>query len=98
MIRRPPRSTLFPYTTLFRSELVSSLRDVDHVVVFDDDTADRLIASLRPHVNPKRTDYTAETVPEVGAESAGRGTVAVARSTKKLLRRVPRSRNVQHIP
>src|SRR3712207_7320456 len=25
MIRRPPRSTLFPYTTLFRSELVSAL-------------------------------------------------------------------------
>src|SRR5258705_4859585 len=24
MIRRPPRSTLFPYTTLFRSPLVSS--------------------------------------------------------------------------
>src|SRR3712207_7790837 len=24
MIRRPPRSTLFPYTTLFRSELLSS--------------------------------------------------------------------------
>src|SRR3712207_7594084 len=25
MIRRPPRSTLFPYTTLFRSELLCSL-------------------------------------------------------------------------
>src|SRR3712207_8003294 len=25
MIRRPPRSTLFPYTTLFRSEAVCSL-------------------------------------------------------------------------
>src|SRR2546430_17743516 len=25
MIRRPPRSTLFPYTTLFRSSRVSSL-------------------------------------------------------------------------
>ena len=24
MIRRPPRSTLFPYTTLFRSHLISS--------------------------------------------------------------------------
>src|SRR5947209_15993581 len=24
MIRRPPRSTLFPYTTLFRSELTAS--------------------------------------------------------------------------
>src|SRR3712207_8392445 len=26
MIRRPPRSTLFPYTTLFRSELPHALR------------------------------------------------------------------------
>src|SRR2546427_3070188 len=25
MIRRPPRSTLFPYTTLFRSELIKRL-------------------------------------------------------------------------
>src|SRR2546426_7795332 len=25
MIRRPPRSTLFPYTTLFRSDLVSAI-------------------------------------------------------------------------
>src|SRR3712207_7799487 len=26
MIRRPPRSTLFPYTTLFRSQVVELLR------------------------------------------------------------------------
>src|SRR2546430_15907279 len=26
MIRRPPRSTLFPYTTLFRSQLRNALR------------------------------------------------------------------------
>src|SRR5256884_5442943 len=26
MIRRPPRSTLFPYTTLFRSHVVAGLR------------------------------------------------------------------------
>src|SRR5437667_1548471 len=31
MIRRPPRSTLFPYTTLFRSEVPSR----DHGVVGD---------------------------------------------------------------
>src|SRR2546422_8453355 len=31
MIRRPPRSTLFPYTTLFRSALVVE-RDQDHAV------------------------------------------------------------------
>src|SRR2546422_2479209 len=29
MIRRPPRSTLFPYTTLFRSLLLLSTRAVD---------------------------------------------------------------------
>src|SRR2546430_5402459 len=27
MIRRPPRSTLFPYTTLFRSRVLISVRD-----------------------------------------------------------------------
>src|SRR3712207_8143181 len=27
MIRRPPRSTLFPYTTLFRSQAVVDVRD-----------------------------------------------------------------------
>src|SRR3989442_11132979 len=31
MIRRPPRSTLFPYTTLFRSPFNGSVRHVDHL-------------------------------------------------------------------
>src|SRR2546421_9884556 len=29
MIRRPPRSTLFPYTTLFRSRLVAVVDEVE---------------------------------------------------------------------
>src|SRR5688572_31132001 len=29
MIRRPPRSTLFPYTTLFRSRLTATFTSVD---------------------------------------------------------------------
>src|SRR2546425_9139002 len=28
MIRRPPRSTLFPYTTLFRSQTVIQMREI----------------------------------------------------------------------
>src|SRR3989449_8782643 len=33
MIRRPPRSTLFPYTTLFRSQLLFRARDaLEHAV------------------------------------------------------------------
>src|SRR5688572_32767645 len=39
MIRRPPRSTLFPYTTLFRSELgrhltVDDLRKFYHQIIY----------------------------------------------------------------
>src|SRR3712207_7143946 len=32
MIRRPPRSTLFPYTTLFRSALAQTVRNVVDLV------------------------------------------------------------------
>src|SRR2546425_5138105 len=34
MIRRPPRSTLFPYTTLFRSSIIAAIRAViqQHIV------------------------------------------------------------------
>src|SRR5687767_15179706 len=32
MIRRPPRSTLFPYTTLFRSEKPIRLDDLETIV------------------------------------------------------------------
>src|SRR5438105_9289416 len=32
MLRRPPRSTLFPYTTLFRSVSVSALETVSELV------------------------------------------------------------------
>src|SRR3712207_8581651 len=41
MIRRPPRSTLFPYTTLFRSEIPSPAAGVlSRIVVGEDETAD----------------------------------------------------------
>src|SRR3989441_4327674 len=36
MIRRPPRSTLFPYTTLFRSEIVVGAVVALHAVVIAD--------------------------------------------------------------
>src|SRR2546430_8461543 len=38
MIRRPPRSTLFPYTTLFRSEAWDTYRSVN--IAFADATAE----------------------------------------------------------
>jgi rfaE bifunctional protein nucleotidyltransferase chain/domain len=65
-----------------RAELVASLRAVDHVVIFDDDTADRLIARLRPAVHAKGTDYTPESVPERAAVLAAGGRVAIAGDAK----------------
>src|SRR3989454_9245154 len=34
MIRRPPRSTLFPYTTLFRSEEANAALEGGHAAIF----------------------------------------------------------------
>src|SRR3712207_9230028 len=42
MIRRPPRSTLFPYTTLFRSELGQDVREG-----FDEDYPDAVRVYVR---------------------------------------------------
>src|SRR5438105_12887436 len=53
MIRRPPRSTLFPYTTLFRS-LLSSRREV---------AAGRLprhVRGLHPHLHARSEEHTSE--------------------------------------
>ena len=66
-----------------RVEILTALRDVDHVVVFDDDRADGLVGALRPHVHAKGTDYTEASVPERDAVRAAGGTVAIAGDTKE---------------
>src|SRR5207249_1612374 len=71
-----------------RAEILLSLREVDHVVIFEEDTADRLIASLRPHVHAKGTDYLAGSVPvEPTVRSVGSrvGLLAVAETTGALV-------------
>lgn len=50
-----------------RAAVVSALRSVDHVVVFDEDTAVGLVETLRPHVYVKGGDYTEQMVPEAVA-------------------------------
>jgi len=47
-----------------RAELVAALECVDYVVIFDDLTAEGILRDLRPHVQCKGTDYSAESVPE----------------------------------
>jgi rfaE bifunctional protein nucleotidyltransferase chain/domain len=65
-----------------RVEMLGGLRAVDHVVVFDDDTADGLIAALRPDVHAKGTDYTEASVPEAATVRAVGGRVAIVGDPK----------------
>jgi rfaE bifunctional protein nucleotidyltransferase chain/domain len=65
-----------------RAEMLAALRAVDHVVVFDDDTADKLVGLLRPTVHAKGTDYTTDSVPERAAVLAAGGRVAIAGDAK----------------
>ena len=47
-----------------RAALVSALKCVDHVVVFNEPDVTRIIEVLKPAVHAKGTDYTEDTVPE----------------------------------
>src|SRR3712207_8353429 len=55
MIRRPPRSTLFPYTTLFRSDRVNIVSEYDKTVRSPSFEM-RLpsVVSLKTYVKPSR--------------------------------------------
>src|SRR5688572_31307840 len=53
MIRRPPRSTLFPYTTLFRSRLCGGMFVAIPTAIPDDPLTSRL-------GNPRSEEHTSE--------------------------------------
>jgi rfaE bifunctional protein nucleotidyltransferase chain/domain len=78
-----------------RAEMVASLRGVDRVVIFDDDTVGPLLQRQRPDVHCKGTDYTVETVPERAIVIGYGGRTAICgdpkdHSTRDLLQRIVR--------
>src|SRR5258707_2363348 len=57
MIRRPPRSTLFPYTTLFRSRMNANAGDLLRI----DPRDDRMMSQLRRPIDQIRSEeHTSE--------------------------------------
>src|SRR2546430_4793147 len=71
MIRRPPRSTLFPYTTLFRSESISPLlkfastndKSPSHLGQRNNDTSDSFMNISQPksrNINKRSEEHTSE--------------------------------------
>jgi rfaE bifunctional protein nucleotidyltransferase chain/domain len=47
-----------------RAFLLAALECIDYILIFEDDTVDRLLIELKPHLHCKGGDYTPETVPE----------------------------------
>lgn len=62
-----------------RAAILSALRSVDYVIVFGEDTPDKLIREIRPHVLAKGADYRVSEI--VGAE--------FVKSIGGMVRRVP---------
>ncbi len=50
-----------------RAEVLAALEAVDYVVIFEEDTAERLLSLLQPHLYVKGGNYTLETLPEAPA-------------------------------
>jgi D-glycero-beta-D-manno-heptose 1-phosphate adenylyltransferase len=76
-----------------RVALVSALRCVDHVVVFDEPDVTRVLEVLRPAIHAKGTDYTEATVPERQQVLAYGGQVRITgdpkdHSTRDVIRKI----------
>src|SRR2546422_7719694 len=62
MIRRPPRSTLFPYTTLFRSQKVDRLVCLGDIIGYGANPNEciELVRAATPHVLLRSEEHTSE--------------------------------------
>ena len=74
-----------------RAEIVAALADVDAVVIFPELDVRAIIREVRPDIQAKGTDYTADSVPERGTVAEYGGRVAIVgdpkdHSTTEILR------------
>ncbi|HZR58487.1 MAG TPA: adenylyltransferase/cytidyltransferase family protein [Terriglobales bacterium] len=65
-----------------RAEIVAALGVVDAVVIFPEEDVRPLIREIRPDVQAKGTDYTAETIPERDAVKECGGRVEIVGDPK----------------
>jgi len=80
-----------------RVALVSALRCVDYVVLFDEPDVSHVLDVLRPAIHTKGTDYTEQTVPERDSVLSYGGIVRITgdpkdHSTRSIIDRILKTR------
>ena len=65
-----------------RAEILSALADVDAVIVFPELDVRSIIREIRPDIQAKGTDYTADSVPERDILAACGGRIAIVGDSK----------------
>ena len=65
-----------------RAEILAALADIDAVVIFPEQDVRAIIREIRPDVQAKGTDYTAESVPEADTVREFGGRVAIVGDPK----------------
>ncbi len=83
-----------------RAEMVAALEPVDFVVIFEEDTPERMIQILRPDVHVKGGDYRMEDLPEAKVVEACGGRVEIVaavrgHSTRLMIERIKRGQAAQ---
>jgi len=67
---------------LERAEIIAAIDGVDYVTIFHDRSPARLLAEIKPDVQCKGTDYTADSVPEAEVVKRYGGRVAIVGDPK----------------
>jgi rfaE bifunctional protein nucleotidyltransferase chain/domain len=65
-----------------RAELISAIKGVGYVTIFEDRSPARLLQSLKPDFQAKGTDYTADSVPEAEIVKSYGGKVVITGDPK----------------
>lgn len=65
-----------------RMQLICALTCVDHVYIFEEQTVDHILATVKPDIHAKGSDYTEDTVPERATVLAYGGRIAIVGGAK----------------
>jgi glycerol-3-phosphate cytidylyltransferase len=60
-----------------RAEVLGELKAVDYVVIFEELTAEKIIAALKPDIYAKGGDYTPQSLPEAPVVAAYGGEIKI---------------------